>query len=90
MAEERVTRLIRIVHVSWVDSETIAEWHGLGDLSHELGEIQTVGMLIHQDKECYLIASTYDGTTDSINAAIYIPRECVRTVRPLGTVKIKE
>lgn len=84
-----MTRLLQVVHIVWVDSEALSEWWSLGEVSHELEEIQTVGMLVHADPEVYLIASTYDGGNDSINAAMWIPRACVRTVRPLGTVVIQ-
>lgn len=83
-----MTRIIQVVHVTWVDSEALGEWQALGGLTHKHEEIQTVGMLVHSDADTYLIASTYDGESDSINAAIWIPRACVRTVRPLGTVVI--
>lgn len=82
------TRMIQIVEVVWVDSEAIAEWHPVSELTHTQDEIITVGMLIHSDKDVYLIASTYDSTSDSINAAIWIPRSCVRELRKLGAVKI--
>lgn len=82
-------RTIQIVQVSWVDSEALNQWSECASLKHELEEIQTVGLLIHSDEKVYLIASTYDGSNDSINAAIWIPRACVRTVQPLGLLRIR-
>ena len=78
-----------VVHVQWIDSQSIGEWHDLCEVDHELDIIDTVGLLVHQDKESMLIASTYDNEREAINAAIWIPKSCVKHVRPLGHIKIK-
>lgn len=80
-------RMIQIVEVVWVDSEALADWTEMSEAKgNKLDEIVTVGLLMHSDKDMYLIASTYDGRSDSINAAIWIPRACVRNVRKVGFV----
>ncbi len=89
MAKASVSRILKVVELRWIDSTAINEWSEIADLTHEHDEIVTVGMLIHQDRDTYLIASTYDSEQDSINAAIWIPAACVRKVRVIGTVAIK-
>lgn len=80
---------LKVVHVQWVDSEAIGEWTELSEASHDLGVIHTVGLLVHQDTDSLLIASTYDGVREAVNAAIWIPRACVKAVTPLGQIEIK-
>ncbi len=84
--DEGNLRALEVVNIRWVDSETLTEWTELSGLKYESEMIETVGFLIHQDSDVYLIASTFDKTTDSINAAIWIPKSAVREVKSLGMV----
>lgn len=81
---------LQIVHIQWVDSEAIAEWEELHVLKHEMEVVETVGLLVHQDKDCYLVASAYDNERKAINAAIWIPKCAVKNIRDLGHIKIKQ
>lgn len=81
---------LQIVHVRWVDSATLGEWEDLADVDNELQMIDTVGLLVHQDSDVMLIASTYDNTREAINAAIWIPKCCVKHVRPLGHLDVND
>lgn len=83
-------RLIRVIEVRWFDSEAIGEWQKLTDVTHVLEEVVTVGLLMYEDEHLLLIASTYDYATHSVNAAIWIPRCCIRELRELGSVAIAQ
>lgn len=79
---------LQVVHVEWVDSEAVGEWTELTEASHDLGLIHTVGMLIHQDSDSLLVASTYDGVREAVNASIWIPRGCIRRLTPFWEIEI--
>ncbi len=83
-----VPELLKVVHITWIDSKVLGEWDVVTELTHEMEVIHTVGFLVHQDETSYLIASSYDKETESINAAIWIPRACVQTLSPLANLKI--
>lgn len=82
-------KALPIVRIKWIDSEVLTEWTNLEDLNHTFGIVVTVGILVSKSSEFYLIASTYDGSTEAINAAIWIPRVAVKSVQPLGRIRIR-
>jgi hypothetical protein len=81
---------LQIVHVRWVDSASLGQWEDLADVDNEIHMIDTVGLLVHQDSDVMLIASTYDNEREAINAAIWIPKCCVKHVRPLGHISVSD
>lgn len=80
---------LKIIHVQWVDSQTLDTWRDVKELDHDMGVIHTVGLLVHQDADSLFIASTYDGSREAVNAAIWIPRSCIKTVVPLGSIEVR-
>lgn len=83
-------RTLEVVHLTWVDSEALNSWTSVTDIREELKLIHTIGMLIHQGHEMYIVSSTYDPDSDHINAAIFIPVKCVRSVKTLSVVHLDE
>lgn len=80
---------IEILHVTWVDSDSINEWSELAEIDHELKEIHTVGMLMHSTPEALYLALSYDPETDSVNAAMHIPKGCIKKIEALWTLTTK-
>ncbi len=68
---------MKVVHVTWLDSEAFSEWLEVDSMSHGMDTVHTVGFLIFETPDAYLIASSFDHGTKSVNAGIWIPRVCV-------------
>ena len=79
---------LQIVHVQWIDSCALGEWTDVSELDHTFEMIDTVGLLIHADDTAYFVASTYDRERAAVNAAMWIPKACVRKLSPLGAIDI--
>lgn len=79
---------LKVVHIAWIDSEAINEWHRLDEVDHDLKEIHSVGFLVHEDESKYLLALSYALDVESINAAMWIPKGCVTRVKKLCTIKM--
>lgn len=83
-------KIIEVVHLIWVDSQTTSAWTKRKYFRRiPLDEIHSVGLLIHQDKEKYVLAISYDSVSNKANAVMEIPARCVRKVRPLGAIRFK-
>lgn len=82
-------RTIEVLHVTWVDSSAIGEWTQLGEVSNKLETIHTIGMLIDSTPETLFLALSYDPETESVNAAMHIPRACVKEIRTVWTIQTK-
>lgn len=81
-------RFIEIVYVRWIDSESGSGWTECGEFLAPLTYCHSVGFLIHQDAEKYVLANSYDPETDSANATMTIPRVAVKKVKVLGAAQI--
>lgn len=82
-------KIIEVVHLVWIDSQTTGEWTKRKHFRRPLDEIHSVGLLLHQDKEKYVLAVSWDPTTKRQNATMEIPANCVKKVRPLGAIKVE-
>jgi hypothetical protein len=80
-------RVIEVMHLIWIDSESTNEWTEVSNLNSKLTEIHSVGFLVHQDKERYVLAVSYDSDNDAANGIMYIPKKAVKKVRPLCAIK---
>lgn len=76
-------RILRVVSVLWLDSETQVGWNDQSHYISELGLIYTLGYLIHSDKNQMVIASSFDAENDHFNSVIKIPRNCIEKVEEL-------
>lgn len=71
------------VYLRWLDSEASNEWTDIDDISDELELTESVGWLIKETEQFYLVALSYDEGTNSINNYKKIPRCAV-----VGRLKI--
>lgn len=78
---------LELVHIKWIDSEVSNEWSVIGELSHSFDEIHSVGFLIDQTEQGYVLAGMWDVETCSINAIQFIPKGCVTKVTSLCLLK---
>lgn len=79
-------RILDVIHLTWIDSETVTGWSEVIDLKYTLKEIHSVGLLIHEDEEKFVVAVSYDEETDSANGIMYIPKCAVRKAETLCTI----
>lgn len=82
-------RSIEVVHLTWVDSETIQGWSALDEVDTKLREIHAVGFLIHQDKERFVLSIGYDQVNDHANPILVIPKAAVKKVKVLCAITMK-
>lgn len=74
-----MNRIMRLLQVTWTDLENTDGYN----------DVVTVGMLIESDGDHYIIASTYDPSTDFVNQATWIPKKNVKKIKPLGAVALR-
>jgi len=81
-------RILEIVLIKWIDSETGDGWQESPD-SLKLEENISVGYLIRQDLDIFLLAADYDPECDQFNRLMWIPRGCVTKLRVLTYIPIR-
>lgn len=67
----------QLVEITWVDAETGHGWEEHEELDTTLPIAITVGFLIRETEDAYLVASTYSEA--STNARIKIPKGMVKS-----------
>lgn len=69
---------------TWIDAYIPDDvWYYKDEFVYEHRVIETVGWCIHQDRDYYAVAGTYDPETNGYCGVILIPRGCVRSVKEL-------
>ena len=68
-----------LVEIIWVDAETTHGWEESNEADITLPLATTVGFLIRETDDGYLVASTYSDT--SSNARIKIPKGMCKTYK---------
>lgn len=81
-------RVMDVIHLTWIDSESLNEWTAKSDLLDPFTEMHSVGLLVNENDERYVLAVSYDPDGESANAIMYIPKRAVRKVRRLCTIKM--
>ena len=71
-----------LVEVLWIDAETTHGWEESKEADIILPEATTVGFLIRETEDAYLIASTYSDT--SSNGRIKIPKGMAKSYKVIG------
>lgn len=74
---------LRLVHLTWIDSSTSHGWEELHSIDDAFNEIHTFGLLVDSDPVRYVVASSYDHESASVNGVIQIPTCCVQKVEIL-------
>jgi hypothetical protein len=77
-----------VVHLTWVDSESLNEWTHVDELTGPLSMLHAVGFLVHQNTEFYVLCVSYDPLNECANGVMAIPRACVKSVQSLSAVKV--
>lgn len=68
----------QLVEIIWVDAETSHGWEEHAEANATLPTAITIGFLIRETEDAYLVASTYSDTAS--NARIKIPKGMVKTI----------
>lgn len=79
---------LTVVHLTWIDSESINEWCELEELNYSFSEVHSVGILIFEDEEKFILSVSYDAASDSANGIMLIPKAAVRKVETLCTIQM--
>lgn len=66
-------RIIQIVSVEWIDSESFTGWDNADAFTEEFQSNFTCGYLIHTSKTQVVIANSFDPMNDHFNCVIKIP-----------------
>lgn len=75
-------RLHKAVLIVWDDAEVSNDWEEIPTVEElPKGLVETLGFLIRETKDYYLIASTFDGTLT--NARTKIPKGMVQTIKEI-------
>jgi hypothetical protein len=80
---------LSVVYVTWLDSEGVNEWTPVGDITDELEETHSVGLLIRETETFLLLALSFDPATDSVHNFKKIPISAVVKVRKLCRLNLK-
>lgn len=70
-----------LVEIQWIDAETDHGWEEDHEVEVELPIAVTIGFLVRETDDAFLIASTYSGT--STNARIKIPKGMIKEYKLL-------
>lgn len=56
-------RIVRIVQLTWIDSETPeGPWVDVAELDEDSSKIVAAGLLVHEDDEAYVLAVSMSGS----------------------------
>jgi hypothetical protein len=66
-----------IEYVEWIDAVASVGWDS-GSGGNRPAHIVTVGKLVHEDKDCLVVAGTFSYTDDETNARMAIPKGWVK------------
>jgi len=83
-------RFLELVMVSWIDSEAQVGWSECSDSLSDFQLNHSVGYLIGQDPDKYVLAADYDPEGDHFNRVMRIPRVCVKNLRTITIIPIKQ
>jgi hypothetical protein len=78
---------MKIVSLAWVDSETNDGWTPVDETTAKIGQTYTVGFLVRESADMFLIAHSFDPATNSVNGLISIPKLVVYDLKEIGKVK---
>lgn len=75
-----------IVHILWVDPHSQDEWTSVDDINDSQCIISTVGILIRENKRCYVVTLNYNFEEKDASCTIIIPKVCVVKFKKTGTI----
>lgn len=77
-----------IIH--WLDSGSDHGWGKIKDAEIQTGLCVTMGFLVKENAEFYLVCHSWDEENDSVNGTIQIPKIAVKKKRFLKWQDVKE
>lgn len=77
-----------IIFLEWIDAESEVGWDDVDHFSSDLNTVFTVGFLVYEDKQKYVVATSYDPINEHYNCVIKIPRAWVVKKRILKNVRL--
>lgn len=80
--------ILEVVYITWMDSQASNTWEKISEIEKKFDTIHSVGFLVHQDEEMYLLAVSVDPGSELVNAYMQIPAKCVLKVKPMGVLKL--
>ena len=79
---------MKIVHVKWVYAASLGGWRTKKEVKAfvkgNLSPVDTVGMLIHEDKEKVALIQT--NGKNQVIGLFEIPRGCIKSMKTIGKV----
>lgn len=82
-------RFLELIYIKWVDIEVDSGWDTMEDALLPLEEIHSVGYLVAQDLDTYVLAADYDPELETFNRTMKIPRSNVRRLRTVTIIPLK-
>lgn len=79
--EYAMKKLLELVYVTWIDSECEIGWESADAVLKPFEVNHSVGFLIAQDEEKYVLVGDFDPETRHHNRFIRIPKVCVKKFR---------
>lgn len=80
-------KYLKIVYVEWIDSTTEVGWDS--ETKDKIETTISVGILIKETEDAYVIANSYDPDTQENNGRIYIPHFAIKKARTLCQIQMK-
>lgn len=79
---------MRVVHISWIDSQTDQGWNDTDPKEYEKEHLtHSVGFFLFETHSFVVIAHSFDPHTKECNGRIAIPLVAVKDIRTLCQIK---
>lgn len=83
------TRKFKVVEISWVDAEVCESGWSSDDPEAPITILKTYGILVRDDDDWVVHASTFDPDTNRYSERGKIPRGMVKAIRDLSEIEIE-
>lgn len=78
---------VKYVRIVWRDATSVDEWTDIKDIEPECHEIETVGILLYENKELITIALNHDPKGEAYSCYITIPKAWIKDIKELRVKK---
>lgn len=62
-----------VVHITWLDSQSVSDWSDIDAIDSELLLTHTVGCYLMSTDNSVVVALSYDPQTDGVHSVKHIP-----------------
>lgn len=87
---QKKRRFLELVFLMWVDSESEIGWDDPSESLRPFELNRSVGFLVDQDLDKFVIAADFDHETGHFNRRMRIPKACVRTFRQITIIPLSQ